>query len=193
MKTTGRTFSFFVHAWSMGRDRRRVRAGAALGGLLAAFVMFTAEACAQVYVQTHNLPQRTGATVVSLEYSHAEVSDDLKDYRFNRAESVALIGHLGVFAESEIYGSWSTGTVAVAGFEDYLTINAAGRTGTTGHFTARMFVSGVLLADSSNNGTIYTGYSQTKFSALLGGGSNNNYANLDGDYRRNSNADGFVA
>ena len=163
----------------------------ALGGLLAASALFTAEASAQVYVQTHNLPQQTGATLASGEYSHAEVSEDNLNYRFNQAEGVARIGHLGVFAESEIRGEWNTGTLALAGFQDTLTINAAGLTGTTGYFTARMRVSGVLLGDASYNGTIYTGYVETKFSALMGG-NGSYYANLSGDYRRNFEGDGFA-
>jgi hypothetical protein len=158
---------------------------------LAVACVFTAEATAQVYAQAHNLTQQTGATVASIEYSHVDVSEDLKDYTFSQAKSVALIGHLGVFAESEIRGTWNTGTLAQAGFYDYLTIDAPGLTGTTGYFTARMLVSGVLLADSSFNGTFYTGNSETSFSALLGG--NGSYANLDGDYRRNGDANAFVA
>jgi hypothetical protein len=155
------------------------------------FVGTASEARAEVYAQAHNLPQQTGATVASIEYSHVDVSEDLDDYTFSQAKSVALIGHLGVFAESEIRGTWNTGTLAQAGFYDYLTIDAPGLTGTTGYFTARMIVSGVLLADARYNGTLYTGYSQTSFSALLGG--NGSYASLDGDYRRNVDADGFEA
>ncbi|MET0262150.1 MAG: hypothetical protein ABW223_04580, partial [Rariglobus sp.] len=134
-------------------------------------------------------PVATGVSVASIEYSDAEVSQDLRDYRFHIAKSVARIGHLGVFTEAEIRGAWNTATLAQAGFEDTLTINAAGLTGQSGYFIAKMRVSGSLLADASNNGTIYTGKSETKFSAILGG--NGAYANLDGGYVRSFDAQSF--
>lgn len=159
-------------------------------GCLLALVLTTSETAAEVYAQAYNLPTATGVSVASIEYSHADVSEDLKDYRFHQAKSVARIGHLGVFTEAEIRGSWNTATLAQAGFEDTLTINAAGLTGTSGYFIAKMWVNGVLLADSSSNGTIYTADSQTKFSAILGG--NGAYANLDGGYVRDFDAQSFV-